>query len=399
MMESPAAVANRPHLGQVDFARQPFVLAWELTRACNLACVHCRADAQLRRHPLELATAEALAFIDEVARFDLPPVLVLTGGDPMRRPDLIELIRHAVARGIRVTLTPAGTPLASGKRLETARDAGIARIAVSFDGPTAETHDAFRCVPGSFDWTLAIVRAAHELELPVQIHTTLCRRTLGYLPAMADLAEALDAVVWSVFCLVPTGRGQAIEPLTPEEYEETFHWLAERSTTATWDLKLTEGYHFRRVLAQRGTPVRGLGFQGDRIGRAPTAVNAGNGFCFVSHVGEICPSGFLPVASGNVRHDSIVDVYREHPVFRALRDPSRLRGKCGRCPYKAVCGGSRSRAFAATGDYLASDPACAYIPEPPASVAPFPNASAETPFTPVDARGGARSGRGSPLRS
>ncbi|MBX6342613.1 MAG: TIGR04053 family radical SAM/SPASM domain-containing protein, partial [Thermomicrobiaceae bacterium] len=351
-----------------DFARQPFVLAWELTRACNLACVHCRAEAQLRRHPLELTTEEARRFIDDVARFDVPPVLILTGGDPMRRPDLIDLIAHATERGVRTTLTPAGTPLASPRRLAAARDAGLSRVAVSLDGPDAETHDRFRRVPGSFEWTLAIVRSARALRLPVQIHTTLSRQTIAYLPRMADLAEQLGAVVWAVFCLVPTGRAQFVDELTAEEYERTFAWLVERSATATWNLKLTEGYHFRRVLAQRRAgPVAGLGFQSaDGIGRAPRAVNAGNGFCFVSHVGEVYPSGFLPLPVGNVRAHSIVSLYREHPLFRALRDPDRLKGKCGRCPFKRICGGSRSRAFAHTGDYLAADPACAY--DPPGSL-------------------------------
>jgi radical SAM protein len=340
------------------------VLAWELTRACNLACVHCRAEAQLRRDPNELSTDEALRLIDDIARFDVPPVLILTGGDPMRRPDLTDLIRHATGRGIRCTLTPAGTPLASRKRLAAAREAGLSRIAVSLDGTTAESHDSFRRVPGSFEWSLAIVRIAAELGIPVQLHTTLCRRTLAELPAMADLVDELGAVVWAVFCLVPTGRAQATDEISAAEYEEAFSWLIDRSAGARWNLKLTEGYHFRRVLQQRtGQPASGLGFQsGDGIGRAPKAVNAGNGFCFVSHVGDVAPSGFLPLPVGNVRQESVVDLYRTHPVFRSLRDPALLKGKCGRCAFKVICGGSRSRAFAHTGDYLESDRACLYEP-------------------------------------
>jgi AdoMet-dependent heme synthase len=361
VIESPR---GRPDLARADFERAPFVLAWELTRACNLACVHCRAEAQPRRDPRELTTAEALAFIDDVARFDPPPILILTGGDPMRRPDLPALIEHATRRGIRCTLTPAGTPLASEARLRAAADAGLARVAISIDGVTAETHDAFRRVPGSFKWTLAINEAAQRVGLPVQIHSTLSRRTLAELPAMADLVEQLGAVVWAVFCLVPTGRGRLEEPISASEYEETFAWLLERSRTASWNLKLTEGYHYRRVLLQAAqAPVAGLGFQSrDGIGRATKAVNSGNGFCFVSHTGEVTPSGFLPVVAGNVRETSVVDLYREHPVFRELRDPSLLRGKCGLCEFREVCGGSRSRAYAATGDYLADDPACGYRP-------------------------------------
>lgn len=355
----PTGPAIRP--ASADFTRQPFVLAWELTRACNLACVHCRAEAQLRRDPRELSTTEALAVIDDIATFEIPPTLILTGGDPMRRADLIELIAHATTRGVRCTLTPAGTPLASHRRLEGARDAGVQRIAISLDGSTAARHDAFRRVAGSFGWTLEIARATADLGLPLQVHTTLCRRTVDDLPAIANLVEDLGAVVWAVFCLVPTGRATISDELSPEVYEETFAWLAERSETARWSLKLTEGYHYRRVLAQRGKnplPLR----EGPAGSRAPGPVNAGNGFCFISHTGDVCPSGFLPVVTGNVRNTSVVKLYRDHPVFRELREPQLLRGKCGACPYKRLCGGSRSRAYAHAGDYLASDPACGYVP-------------------------------------
>lgn len=355
---------RRPALAASDFTRQPFVLAWELTRACNLACVHCRAEAQLRRDPRELTTAEALRLIDDIAGFDVPPILILTGGDPMRRPDLLDLIKHATNRGIRCTLTPAGTPLASRERLAAARDAGLRRVAVSLDGSTPELHDGFRRVPGSFGWTLSIVRTARELGLPVQIHTTLCQRTLADLPAVAELVDELGAVVWAVFCLVPTGRAETSDEIDAATYETVFEWLARRSESARWSLKLTEGYHYRRVLAQRGKgPLQGLGFvDGHGIGRAPNAVNAGSGFCFVSHTGDVYPSGFLPIVTGNVRERSVVDLYRNHALFRELRDPDLLRGKCGRCAFKGLCGGSRSRAFVHTGDHLAADPACAYVP-------------------------------------
>jgi radical SAM protein len=365
-MVSKAGATTRPALTSLDFSRQPFVLAWELTRACNLACVHCRAEAQLKRDPAELSTDEAMRLIDDIASFETPPVLILTGGDPMRRPDLIELIRYAADRGIRCTLTPAGTPLASPARLAAARDAGVQRIAVSLDGSTPERHDGFRRVAGSFAWTQAILRTAWKLDLSVQIHTTLARQTLDDLPAIASLVDELGAVVWAVFCLVPTGRGRIADELSPDEYEAVFHWLAERQKTARWELKLTEGYHYRRVALQHDSAAtRGLGYAaGDGIGRAPKAVNAGNGFCFVSHTGDVCPSGFLPIVTGNVRTASVVDLYRNHPVFLALRDPDQLKGKCGRCPYKRLCGGSRSRAYVHTGDFLEADPACAYEPPP-----------------------------------
>jgi AdoMet-dependent heme synthase len=356
----------RPAIHSIDFDKQPFILAWELTRACNLACVHCRAEAQLQRDEGELKLERALGVIDQVASFPVPPILVLTGGDPTRRPDIVSLVAYATEQGIRCTVTPAGTPLASPRRLAQLKDAGVARIAVSLDGPSAVEHDDFRKVTGSFKWTMDVIQHVQELGIELQVHTTLCRRTLPYLAEMADLADQIDPAVWAVFCLVPTGRAMATEELNADEYEQVFSWLYDRSQHSSWDLKLTEGYHYRRVLHQRTgmSSVSGLGFSIDTnvIGRAPSAVNAGNGFCFISHTGDICPSGFLPVVTGNVRTDSLVDVYQNHPVFRELRDPDQLRGKCGGCGYRAICGGSRSRAYAHYGDYMATDPACAYTP-------------------------------------
>lgn len=360
------STAIRPNFStEADYSRQPFIMAWELTRACNLACVHCRAEAQLRRHPGELTTAEAFHLLDDIATFDVPPTVILTGGDPMRRRDLIPIIEHASSRGIRTALTPAGTPIASPERLTAARDAGLSLIAVSLDGPDAISHDAFRQVRGSFLWSMGIIQTAHALGLRLQLHTTLSKRTLEFLPEMADLADELGAAVWAVFCLVPTGRAQFEDEITAEEYEQVFEWLVERSERARWQLKLTEGYHYRRVQARlaggfpAGGPLGGAG-----AGRAPKPVNAGNGFCFISHLGDVAPSGFLPIYVGNVRESSIVDLYRNDPVFRSLRDPDQLKGKCGVCRFRAICGGSRSRAYAHTGDYLESDPACAYQPEP-----------------------------------
>ena len=364
-MVTPSTTA-RPPIASIDFNEQPFILAWELTRACNLACVHCRAEAQLKRVPGELSFTEARAVIDQIASFQASPILVLTGGDPMRRPDIVSLVEYGTEHGIRCTVTPAGTPLASPRRLAELKDAGVARIAVSLDGPSPVEHDDFRQVTGSFKWTMDIIERARELGIELQLHTTLCRRTLPLMAEMADLADRVSPAVWAVFCLVPTGRAMQSDELTPDEYEQVFHWLLDRKANAPWDLKLTEGYHVRRVQHQRdgGSDVAGPGYAGSAngIGRAPKAVNAGNGFCFISHTGDITPSGFLPIVTGNVRRDALADVYRHHPVFRELRDPDLLTGKCRSCAYRAICGGSRSRAYAHHGDYLASDPACAYIP-------------------------------------
>lgn len=365
-MEIPLSSA-KPSMTSIDFDEQPFIIAWELTQACNLACVHCRAASQLQRSPGELRFHEARNVIDQIGEFPVPPVLVFTGGDPMRRPDLVSLVEYGSERGVRCTVTPAGTPLASKRRLTELRDAGVARIAVSLDGPGPVEHDAFRQVTGSFNWTAGIIQTVKELGIELQIHTTLCRQTLPWMAEMADLADWFDPAVWAVFCLVPTGRGMATEPISAEEYEQVFPWLLERSQESSWDLKLTEGYHFRRIQHQKhaGQMVSGPGYHttpDNLIGRAPRAVNAGNGFCFISHTGDITPSGFLPVVTGNVRQDSLADVYRNHEVFQQLRRPAEFTGKCGGCFYRDICGGSRSRAYAATGDYLATDPACAYVP-------------------------------------
>jgi AdoMet-dependent heme synthase len=364
-MTTPTA-GQKPQMTSIDFGKQPFILAWELTRACNLACVHCRAEAQLKRAPGELSFVEARKVIDDIAAFPIPPILVLTGGDPMRRPDIVSLVEYGSERGIRCTVTPAGTPLASPRRLAELKQAGVARLAVSLDGPGPVEHDSFRQVTGSYKWTMDIIQQAKELDIELQVHTTLCQRTLPWFAEMADLADWIDPAVWAVFCLVPTGRAMAHEQLSAAEYEQVFNWLIDRSAQSRWDLKLTEGYHFRRIQHQRmgGDEISGPGYTGraTAIGRAPKAVNAGNGFCFISHTGDITPSGFLPVVTGNVRNDSLIDVYQNHPVFQQLRNPLTFTGKCGGCDYREMCGGSRSRAYAATGDFLASDPACAYVP-------------------------------------
>lgn len=364
-MTAPIA-GQKPQIASIDFAQQPFILAWELTRACNLACVHCRAEAQLKRAPGELNFNEARAVIDEISSFDIPPILVLTGGDPLRRPDIVSLVEYGSERGIRCTVTPAGTPLASPRRLRDLKNAGVARLAISLDGPGPVEHDSFRQVTGSYQWTMDIIQNAKELDIELQVHTTLCRRTLPYLAEMASLADWIDPTVWAVFCLVPTGRADIADELSADEYETIFNWLLDRSQESRWDLKLTEGYHYRRVQHQRngGPNVTGPGYTGSatKIGRAPKAVNAGNGFCFISHKGDITPSGFLPVVTGNVRRDSLVDVYRNNPIFQQLRNPDAFSGKCGSCGYREICGGSRSRAYVHHGDFLASDPACAYVP-------------------------------------
>ena len=349
---------------EAPFASAPFIVIWEVTRACALACVHCRAEAIPHRHPDELTTDEGRALIDRVAGFGpRKPLFVLTGGDPLRRRDIAALVRHGVSRGLSVSVTPSGTAAVTRARLEELRDAGLARLAVSLDGSTAEAHDTFRRVSGSHRFTQRIIDDARTLGLPLQINTTVARQTHADLPAIARTVEQTGAVLWALFFLIPVGRARTADALSAEGIEEVLEWAADLQGRVPFGIKTTEAPHYHRVLAQRrqsggddATPIRG-------IGRAGRAVTDGNGFLFIDHLGAICPSGFLPVPAGNVRAHDLVNIYREHPLFRALRDPNQLAGRCGRCDYRTRCGGSRARAYAATRDPLAEDPGCAYQPD------------------------------------
>ncbi len=354
-----------------DFDQAPFTIAWEVTRACAYACVHCRADAQHKRHPNELSTEEAFSLVDRLAAFG-SPILVFTGGDPMMRRDLFDLIAYANEKGLRCSLTPTATALPTEARLKKAKEAGIRRLALSLDAPTPEVHDAFRKVEGSWERTMRILRNAQAVGLSAQVNTTVSKHNLDLLPDMVPFVEEVGAVQWSVFFLVPTGRAQVPWMITAEEHEQVFNWLYDLSKQALFDIKATAAPMYRRVAIQRkkaeqgnGNPVtfQGAGFQyADGLHRPTKGVNDGNGFLFISHLGEIMPSGFLPISGGNVWKDDVVQVYRQHPLFKDLRDPTKLRGRCGVCEYRDVCGGQRGRAYGVTGDYLASDPGCSYIP-------------------------------------
>lgn len=322
----------------------------------------------------------------QVAQFGRPPPLfVITGGDPFQRPDLPDLVRHGARMGLPVSVSPSGTPTLTRRSLAELREAGARAVSLSLDAAGAPAHDGFRGVHGVYDLTMRAWDSALELGLKVQINTTVTRDTVSDLPGIAALVRDRGALLWSVFFLVPTGRGQHLRGLDPAETEDVLNALYDLGETLP--VKTTEAHHFRRVclqraiLAERGvSPVEPLGLgplyqrlrQGfDRLGladrrrrprRAPLRVSAGNGFVFVSHRGEVHPSGFLPVSAGNVRLARLVDIYRYSPLFTSLRDPDRLRGRCGACEFRTVCGGSRARAFATTGDVFAEEPACAYQP-------------------------------------
>jgi radical SAM protein len=356
----------------LNFDERPFIVIWETTQACDLACVHCRACAQPVRSALELSTVEAKRLIDEVAEL-AAPVFVLTGGDPLKRPDIFELVQYASDHGVRISLTPSATPLLTREAMVRLKKSGLARLAISLDGPTAEIHDKFRRVAGSYDWTLNAVRWAREIGLPVQINTTITRHNLQYLDSMIALLETLDIVLWSVFFLVPTGRGSSIDLISAEEFEQVFEKLYETSLRVEFDIKSTEAQHYRRFLLQRRTEEKRKGNRNippmvgtstpDGIGRAPRGINDGKGFVFVSHLGEVFPSGFLPISAGNVRKQSLTEIYRHSPLFVGLRETANLKGKCGVCEFREVCGGSRARSYALTGDMFAEEPCCIWQPK------------------------------------
>lgn len=344
---------------RVDTSRRPVVFIWELTQACELSCEHCRADAQPQRHPEELTTTEGKRLLESLREFGGNQLVVLSGGDPCKREDLLELVEYGTDRGLSMTLTPSGTDELTRETIEGLAAAGLKRLALSIDGPDPRRHDDFRGEPGSFEQTMRAAQAATEAGLALQINTTVCQRTVAGLPEMRSLVADLGAVLWSVFFLVPIGRGRVLDPISPERADEVMSWLGSVSEHEEFAVKTTEAPQYRRVLAQEETD------SGRRGG-----VIAGDGFAFVSHTGELYPSGFLPESVGNVTEDGPVELYRNAELFERLRDRDELEGKCGACPFRSICGGSRSRAYAYTGNPLASDPLCPYVP--PAYDGPLP---------------------------
>jgi radical SAM protein len=312
---------------------------------------------------------ECANVLEDLSRFDRKPLIVLTGGDPVQRPDLFDIINEAKRRGFTIAITPSATPVTTRGVIRRLKESGVERVAISLDGADAETHDGFRRVSGSFDISMNIVNWAREFDLPVQINTTIARHNLEQFDRIGSLVGDLRAVLWSVFFLVPTGRANDEMQISQVEAENVLRGMAKMAESGALDVKATAGPFFRRALIQAHAAQENAGEAGImryndnlKLGalRSYQSVNDGKGILFISHVGEVYPSGFLPIAAGNVRSDSIVDVYRNSELFQALRDPNRLQGKCGTCRFKAVCGGSRARAYAATGDYLAEDPLCLY---------------------------------------
>ncbi|MBM4762797.1 TIGR04053 family radical SAM/SPASM domain-containing protein [Bacillus sp. B15-48] len=369
--------ARAHHNAMMDFNDNPFIVIWEVTRACQLKCVHCRADAQLEPDPQELTHEEGIDLIDQIYEMN-NPMLVFTGGDCMMRKDLFELADYAVKKGMRVSMTPSATPNVTKEKMKKAKEVGLSRWGFSIDGPSPEIHDRFRGTPGAFELTKEKIQYLNELDMPLQINTVISRYNYDYLEEMVKLVTDMKAVMWYIFLLVPTGRGQLDDCLTPAEHEKVFLWLYELSKTAPFDIKTTAAQHYRRVVFQQkareqivdknniryeDTLTKDMASSIDGLKRAPKGVNDGNGFAFVSHVGDVMPSGLLPIVGGNIREKPLAEIYRESKVFKELRQPDLYKGKCGICEFRNVCGGSRSRTYAITGDYMESEPFCVYIPE------------------------------------
>ena len=400
-----------PARGELDYDETPFLAIWEVTQACDLACKHCRASAQPLAHPDELTNAEGKALIDQIAAMRVP-IFVFTGGDPLKRQDVFELIRYAAGKGLHVALTPSATPLLTREAIFQLKEAGLVRLGISLDGSTPEIHDSLRCLSGAWERTIQAIGWANEAGIPIQVHSTLGRSNVHDLDNLCALFETQPIVMWNVFFLVPVGRGQLDDLLSGEEFEQAFAKIYELSQRVNFQIKTTEAMHYRRYLLQHNLeerrfghghpPMKGTGFSpyitpaeltgalapegGSPMAQqslsheyeagAPTAdaqtrtanwttrrVNDGKGFLFISHTGNVYPSGFLPIDAGNVRQTPLAEIYRNAPIFKALRDTGQLKGKCGACEYKEICGGSRARAYAVTGDPLASEPCCIYQPK------------------------------------
>ena len=373
----------------VDFNQRPFTVVWETTRACDLACLHCRAEANSQRSARELSFAEAQGLVQSIKAFGSPyPLFILTGGDPAKRPDIFDIISYARKQGLRVAMTPSATPLITRDAVSRFASAGLVRLALSLDGKDAAAHDGFRGVDGSFNRTLQILDWCREFGLETQIHTTVTRHVLDDLPAIAEMIGQRGIKLWALFLLIAVGRAARPEVrrlnLSARQFESLFHWLYDLTKCAPFDVTPREGYHYRRVLLQRRAAELGIGVEdfladaerknstptdlassarATRIIRAPLGVNDGKGILFVSHTGDVQPSGFLNLVGGNVRSQSLADIYRKSPVFLRVRDYSQLKGKCAVCEFKNICGGSRSRAYSITGDPMRSDPYCIYQPK------------------------------------
>jgi len=337
---------------------------WETTQACSLACRHCRAEAVPKPLPGELSHLEGRALLRQIASFDKPlPHVILTGGDPLKRTDLFELIDEAHSLGITVSITPSATLDLTYDVMAKLKVHGIESLGLSLDGSDAFRHESVRGVSGCFDWTMQALENAAALKMPVQVNTLVSLETVDDLPAIYELLRSKEIMRWSLFFLIEVGRGKMLQPISPERGEELMNWVYDLALVAPFAIKTTEAPSYRRVALSR---MREDGMHSSDVQKTSVfrgfGIRDGHGIMFVSNQGDIYPAGFLPLVAGSVRTDNLVDIYRKSPIFQALHAPEQFTGKCGECEYNALCGGSRARAFAFTGDAMASDPFCAYQP-------------------------------------
>jgi len=357
-----AAIKRGP--GGMVYSEKPLLIYWELTRACDLACRHCRAEAMAQRDPRELSTSEGKGLLEKLREFGgRGPHLVLTGGDPLKRPDLFDLLEYGRRLGLHMSVAPSGTQALTQEVLRRFKACGVESIGLSLDGSTAERHDSFRGVPGCFVRTIEAAQHARAEGLALQVNTLVTAETEADIPDIYKLVSRLNLMRWSLFYLIGVGRGGALREVSPEQCEALHHWLYYISKDAPFVVATTEAPHFRRVtlagMRSAGIPLARI--RETRAGRG-FGIRDGNGIMFISHTGDICPSGFLPLVAGNVRTADVVEIYRDSEVFQNIRQTVRFKGKCGICEFREICGGSRARAYATTGDFLETDPLCTYEP-------------------------------------
>lgn len=367
---------TRPRV--LDYAQRPMLVFWEVTRACQLACHHCRASATAQALPGELDGAEGRDLIDQVAGFGRPyPILVLTGGDCLLRQDVFDLVAYANEKGVPVAMSPSVTPMLTPEAIQRMVDAGVKAVSISLDGAKPETHDGVRGIPGHFEKSIPAIKSLVDAGLTVQINTTVMRRNLDELADIAAIVKDTGAHIWEVFFLVHVGRGESTDSITPEQHEEVCHFLVDAARYG-FIIRTVEAPFFRRVVVERrerpderpegenyprlaSRLVELLGEPDGKSSAHTAATRDGKGILFVAYDGNVYPAGFLPMDLGSVRERPLAEIYRENPTLLAIR-ASDFKGRCGSCEYRDLCGGSRARAYASTGDPLESDPACPYVP-------------------------------------
>ena len=362
-------VTHPAYFPAFTYGNAPVNVYWEMTVACDLSCRHCRADAIGDRDKLELSTEEGMALMRDVKA--MGSHLILTGGDPLKRPDLFELIAYGRSIHLPIAITPAVTPLLTEEIVKKLKEAGVATMGMSLDGATAERHDGFRQVPGTFEMSLRALGWARDAGMPVQINSTVTSDTIKQLPQMLELllTQAPPVRRWSLFVLIPVGRGLMLGSPTAQEIEGLFGWVYETSQKVPFHMSTVEAPHYRRFWMQKklseGVKLEEIEQRGRMMG---FGIRDGSGIVFVSHRGEVYPAGFLPYPLlGNVREKPLPEIYRHSEGAVALRNMDELHGRCGECEFRWICGGSRARAYAATGNAMASDPLCIYQPSPAAA--------------------------------